>query len=132
MLPYMPRNPSNPVKLRAQQRATDLGKTLLEVYKEAHCHKAYLSSEPKTGWRENKLRAIARALDWSFDDLMQGPRAERDRQPDGSDHLELAIEIMVDVLRAGLGAGTASPQLAARLTRSLHDYLRQQAVAKVV
>jgi hypothetical protein len=115
------RNAENPVKMRAQRRAREIGKTLGQVYREAGCNKAYLSEVPKTGWRENKLRAIATALAWTLDELMQGDAEER-TQPDDNELFEMAIEVATDLLAR---AGNADAPSVGRLSRLIYEVLRE-------
>jgi len=120
----MARDANNPTKVRAQNRAYEIGKTLTQVYKAAGVNLAYLSELPKGGWRHDKLEAIAKALDWSVDDLMKG--AAEDRQPPPHNHngdlLELSIEIAVDVLRS-IRTDPTAPKVG-RLSRLIFESLQ--------
>lgn len=118
----MPRDPQNPVKMRAMRRARELGKTLGQVYREADCNKAYLTEVPKTGWRENKLQAIAKALAWTIDELMRDD--EDDRKTDNSDLLEMAIDVAAELLERAGGTRAKPPELA-WATRLIYEVLRE-------
>jgi hypothetical protein len=88
------RDSQNPVKVRAAARARTLGKSLGAVYVAAGVNKAYLSEVPKSGWRENKLRAIAKELNWTIDDLMEGPAEGRTNFTTNYDNLlQMAIDV---------------------------------------
>ena len=88
------RDSQNPVKVRAAARARKLGKSLGAVYVAAGVNKAYLSEVPKSGWRENKLRAIAKELNWTIDDLMEGPAEGRTNITTNYDNLlQMAIDV---------------------------------------
>jgi hypothetical protein len=115
------RNAENPVKMRAQRRAREIGKTLGQVYREAGCNKAYLSEVPKTGWRHNKLEAIAAQLVWTYDELMEGDAEER-AQPNEDELFEMAIEVATDLLAH---AGSVGAPTVGRLSRLIYEVLRE-------
>jgi hypothetical protein len=115
------RDSQNSVKMRAQNRARHIGKTLGQVYAEAGVNKAYLSDFPKTGWREDRLDAIARALGWSLDELMHGDESERVESRSSEDQLlEFAIGVAVELLRP---EGDPAP-IVGRLSRLIYQSLR--------
>jgi hypothetical protein len=64
------RDSKNPVKLRAEQRAAQLGKTLSTVYDDAGVSRGYLSVVPKTGYLYGPLWRVARELGWGVDELL--------------------------------------------------------------
>jgi hypothetical protein len=107
--------------------------TLSQVYADAGVNHGYLSQLPKTGWRQDKLLAIARSLDWSVDELMQGalpmpaiaePSPERKTAPavQNGDLLELSIEIAVDLLRS-MHTDPTAPKVG-RLSRMILESLQ--------
>ena len=76
---YRPvRDPQNPVKLRAENRARELGTTLGEIYQRTGVSRNYLTYYPKNGWREDRVRLVATALNWTVDELLNGPQYERE------------------------------------------------------
>lgn len=99
------RDSRDPIKLRVQRRAGELGKTLLQVYREAGVNKNFLSEIPKTGRRQDKLHRIAEALEWTIDQLIDGveevvlppPPKPKPKPKKSVDLLEYAIEVAVDV-----------------------------------
>jgi hypothetical protein len=98
------RNSRHPVKLRAQRRAEELGKSLGQVYAEAEVNRAYLSEIPKTGqWRADKLAAIAKALEWSIDELLHGAalrrRPPRKAKSTENDLLAIAMGLGIRMIR---------------------------------
>jgi hypothetical protein len=132
------------VKLRAERRAAELGKSLAQVYREAGVNKTYLSEVPTVGWRRDKVEAIAAALGWSIDQLIGAegrmPRAHvspnaqsRDRRkprdapeaeaepPAPIDLLEYAIEVAIEIYSRT--HDRPPPAQTARLARRLHDLL---------
>lgn len=108
------------------RRARELRKTLLQVYRAAKVNKAYLSDVPKTGWHPNKkLEAIATELDWTVDQLLYGD--EDDRQTTGTGELfEMAVNIAADLLMHAGGRSAPAPTVG-RLSRLIHDVLRELA-----
>ena len=72
------RDPQNPVKLRAENRARELGTTLGEIYQRTGVSRNYLTYYPKNGWREDRVRLVATALNWTVDELLNGPQYERE------------------------------------------------------
>jgi hypothetical protein len=141
------RDPRNPVKVRADIRARQLGLSLPKIYKSAGVSRNYLDYEPKTGWREDRLRAVANELRWSVDELLYGPeheqqkreaeieaeraaeaeRAERERQERElerrhSELLEIAIEIAVGLLKETPEANDG-PNVG-RLSRMIYESLQ--------
>ena len=84
----MARDPNNPTKLRAQDRAYEIGKTLNQVYKEAGVNLAYLTELPKTGWRQDKLQAIATALNWTVDELTRRGNGQKAGNGAGAENRE--------------------------------------------
>jgi DNA-binding transcriptional regulator YiaG len=131
------RNVQNPTKQRAERRAKELGKSLAQVYAEAGVNKAYLTEEPKTGWRQDRLRAIARALDWQVHELTDGnegvvrkprtaakPATIREMAP-ANELLETAITTVTDMIRdLRIRPQVPSAQFA-RLTSQLYEMLRK-------
>lgn len=121
----MARDAQNPVKLRAQLRARQIGKTLGQVYDEAGVNKAYLTEVPKTGWRENKLREIAQALEWSFDQLMRGDEAEQTAILSHDKLIGMAAEVAARLMAANIGGERSlEPLEIGRLTVKLYHTLR--------
>ena len=124
------RNSQHPIKLRADQRARELGKTLTEVYRAAGVNKTYLSEIPKTGWRIDKLRAICAELEWTIAQLTNGQRdlARQSRKPtlkprktEPIDLFILSVEVAVHVLNTA--HEKADPAAAGRLAKQLYGLL---------
>jgi len=127
------RDPQNPVKIRAENRARVLGTTLHEIYLRVGVSRNYLTYAPKSGWREDRLRLVAAALEWTVDELLYGPDDEqlaRERQRAEQDVglLELAIEVAVDLLREE-APGANTPVNVGRLSRMLHESLQRHVVS---
>jgi hypothetical protein len=120
------RDANNVMKLRAQNRAYEIGKTLTKVYDEAGVNRAYLSELPKTGWRQDKLQAIATALNWTVDELMIGfgSPSPSPREENG-ELLETAIQIAVELLRS-IRSDQAAPKIG-KLSRHIFEMLQDQA-----
>jgi hypothetical protein len=125
------RDPQNPVKLRAENRARELGTTLGDIYKRTGVSRNYLTYYPKSGWREDRVRLVATALQWTVDDLLHGPQhtreneqRERERAQQNNNLLELAIELAVGLLREGRPAGTSDPPTVGRLSRMIYEDLQ--------
>jgi len=123
------RDPQNPVKLRAENRARVLGTTLHQIYNRIGVSRNYLTYAPKNGWREDKLRLVADALDWSIDQLLHGPEDEQlsrelaaERAEQDINLLELAIEAAVDLLREEAPEARTSANVG-RLSRLIHETL---------
>lgn len=129
------RDPKHPVKLRAQSRAVELGKSLGKVYVQAGVNKAYLSEIPKSGmWRRDKLEAIASELSWTVDELLHGqaaaarheprPRPTR-KPPDDSVLMETAAETAFDlILSITPPDQRPSAQAFSQLFRKTYEFLR--------
>src|SRR5215831_547703 len=135
------RDPQNPVKLRAENRARELGTTLHEVYHRIGVSRNYLTYAPKSGWREDRLRLVADALGWTIDQLLYGPededtrraraeaqREERERRAQDVSLLELAIEVAIDLLREEAPGAGNGPNVG-RLSRILHESLQRHVVS---
>jgi hypothetical protein len=118
------RNAQNPVKIRAMRRARELGKTLGQVYREAGVNKAYLSEFPKTGWRDNHLRAIARSLEWSVDILLHGGQEEQATTHSQDQLMGMAAEAAVRLLMVQNGGRKLDPLTVGRLTVRLFHTLQ--------
>jgi hypothetical protein len=113
--------------MRAMRRARELGKTLGQVYREAGVNKSYLSDVPKTGWRDNNLRAIAESLEWSVDMLRRG-NPDADAPLHSQDKLMgMAAEAAVRLLMVQNGGRKLDPLTVGRLTvlafHTLQDFV---------
>lgn len=135
------RDPQNPVKVRAENRARELGTTLHEVYQRVGISRNYLTYMPKNGWREDLLRQVALALDWNVDQLLYGPeddeakarrleaeREERERLSQDVSLLEIAIEVAVQILSEEAPGAGNGPNVG-RLSRILHESLQRHVVS---
>jgi hypothetical protein len=123
------RDSNNPVKLRAAARARTLGKSLGAVYVAAGVNKAYLSEVPKSGWRENKLRAIAKELNWTIDDLMEGPPEDRSIVNHEDDNLlQMAIDVSTQLVQIASHDERPPAISAGELSVLLYNILRTHSV----
>jgi hypothetical protein len=120
----MVRNAENPVKIRAKRRAQEIGKTLGQVFREAGVNKAYLSDVPKTGWRDNNLRAIARSLEWSVDMLLHGGHEEHASIHTQDQLMGMAAEAAVRLLMVQNGGKKLDPLIIGQLTVQLFHTLQ--------
>jgi hypothetical protein len=125
------RDPQNPVKLRAENRARELGTTLGDIYKRTGVSRNYLTYYPKSGWREDRVRLVATELQWTVDELLFGSQhereaeqRERERSQQNNNLLEIAIEIAVGLLREGAPPGTTGPPTVGRLSRMIYEDLQ--------
>jgi hypothetical protein len=116
------RDPQNPVKVRAENRARELGITLGEIYSRTGVSRSYLTYYPKNGWREDRLRLVAAELNWTVDELLYGPR-QGARSPTDNNLLEIAIEIAVDLLKNG-GPGASEAPNIGRLSVLIYESLQ--------
>jgi hypothetical protein len=131
------RDPQNPVKVRAENRARELGTTLGEIYARTGVSRNYLTYYPKSGWREDRVRLVATELQWTVDELLFGPQHQREaarqerikrQMTPGAEQdnnlLEIAIEIAVDLLRDS-GPGASEPPNVGRVSRILYESLQR-------
>lgn len=125
------RDPQNPVKVRAENRARELGTTLGDIYKRTGVSRNYLTYYPKNGWREDRVRLVATELQWTVDELLFGSQhereaeqRERERSQQNNNLLELAIELAVGLLREGRPPGTSDPPTVGRLSRMIYEDLQ--------
>jgi hypothetical protein len=125
------RDPQNPVKVRAENRARELGTTLGEIYRRTGVSRNYLTYYPKNGWREDRVHLVATELGWTVDELLKGPQHEQEAQRRAHEQahqdnnlLEIAIEIAVDLLRDG-GPGASEPPNVGRLSRLIYESLQR-------
>jgi len=125
------RDPQNPVKMRAENRARELGTTLGEIYARTGVSRSYLTYYPKNGWREDRLQLVASELLWTVDELLRGPqhereaeRQQRERSEQDNNLLEIAIEIAVELLRAERPDATTDGPNVGRLSRMIYESLQ--------
>lgn len=124
-----PKQPPNSVKARAMKRARELGTSLRQVYERAGVGKDYLDYEPKDGHADSKLRAVARELNWTIDQLLgrSETAVSPGIQPDSAEDatlFEMAARLSAGILKDETVPASEYDALNARMTRFIYFGLR--------